>query len=73
MDTGMLWVRNERTEINDAARQAIQHYIQKYGPPPLILEVSYADVEQVKLPKEMKVVVHAVHLPSQHFLIGRDL
>jgi hypothetical protein len=73
MEIGMLWVRGKKQEINEAARQAIAYYIEKYGPPPLILEVNYADVQQVMLPKELQVVVSAVHIPSQHFIIGRDL
>ena len=50
---------------------AVQNFIDKFGFPPSVLEISDR-LEKVELPEGMQVVVSAVRIPKNIMLVGSE-
>lgn len=58
-----------KASTSEEISQAVQNFIDKFGFPPSVLEVS-DKLEKVELPEGMTKVVSAVRLPKNIMLVG---
>lgn len=65
------WQANPKNSFPSEVSAAVQSYINRYGFPPQVLEIS-DQLEKVELPEGLQVVVSAVRIPKNIMLLGLE-
>jgi len=65
------WQANPKNSFPSEISAAVQSYIDRYGFPPQVLEIS-DQLEKVELPEGLQMVVSAVRIPKNILLLGSE-
>lgn len=65
------WQANPKNSFPSEVSAAIQSYMDRYGFPPQVLEIS-DQLEKVELPEGLQMVVSAVRIPKNILLLGSE-
>ena len=65
------WQANPKNPFSSEVSAAVQSYIDRYGFPPQVLEIS-DQLEKVELPEGLQMVVSAVRIPKNILLLGSE-
>lgn len=65
------WQSNPKNSFPSEISAAVQFYIDRYGFPPQVLEIS-DQLEKVELPEGLQMVVSAVRIPKNILLLGSE-
>lgn len=65
------WQANPKNSFPSEVSTAIQSYINRYGYPPQVLEVS-DQLEKVELPEGLQIVKNVVRIPKNIMLVGTE-
>jgi len=65
------WQANPKNSFPSEVSAAIQSYMDRYGFPPQVLEISDR-LEKVELPEGLQMVVSDVRIPKNILLLGSE-